>query len=408
MLTSPSSAFSIDNLIHRESSSDLPTFNTSCTLNVVLLDSNIPPFSINVDLLLESIDDINKRITQAANEPVGYQLRTENFNMSQRPAHDYLGRYGYNPGEIYMMEATRLLDSDLSKVVVPQDVQHCPADLFDAIVQQDASPTCLMFRWSRYKPVRTAKAQVARCYRVSPLMLSLVDSRTGVEIPDAGDVTFASLIDPAQTPQLRVILKTKIKDADRQHFVVDTNVFIQHLTAVRAIVETVNLAETQSVLVVPIQVLAELENKKTYPAAIGFASREAIRYLDSVKQNVRFQLDTEQPHTAPNSQINRTADDKIIQCAQYYMDNVANHVILLAQDNALRLRATSLGVQCLRVEQLDTIMGWSTYYQDFVQQQKNTPRTTSYFAHPVPQAHTRGRGGRGRGRGRGRGMANRH
>ena len=136
-------------------------------------------------------------------------------------------------------------------------------------------------------------------------------------------------------------------------FVIDTNVLIHYPEAV--------MSFRDNEIVIPLEVLEELDDLKTYPDQRGKSAREAIRFLDTVarKGNLNEGVRLENGSTLKVSLIlpDKTPvgieldrnDNKIILCA-YALQSEGRHVFFVSKDINARVKATALGLRAVDYE----------------------------------------------------------
>jgi PhoH-like ATPase len=142
--------------------------------------------------------------------------------------------------------------------------------------------------------------------------------------------------------------------SDRKVFIIDTNVFIHKHDAI--------LSFRDSEIVVPLWVLEELDNLKTYSDERGRNARHAIRFLDSItkhgdptsgakmdngsilKMALHFDNDIEVG-------LDRSrADNKIILTALTIQKHEGRKVFFVSKDINARVKATALGLRAVDYE----------------------------------------------------------
>jgi PhoH-like ATPase len=136
-------------------------------------------------------------------------------------------------------------------------------------------------------------------------------------------------------------------------FVIDTNVLIHYPEAI--------MSFRDNEIVLPLEVLEELDGLKTYPDQRGKSAREAIRFLDSIARkgnlNEGVKLDNGStirvslslPDKIPlGVQLDRN-DNKIILCA-YALQADGRKVFFVSKDINARVKATALGIRAVDYE----------------------------------------------------------
>jgi len=136
-------------------------------------------------------------------------------------------------------------------------------------------------------------------------------------------------------------------------FVVDTNVLIHYPEAI--------MSFRDNEIVIPLQVLEELDSLKAYPDQRGKAAREAIRFLDGVtkrgnlNEGLRLEngsvlkVSLTQPENAPDGFDLGKNDNRIILCAYRLMQD-GRHVFFVSKDINARVKATALGIKTVDYE----------------------------------------------------------
>jgi PhoH-like ATPase len=136
-------------------------------------------------------------------------------------------------------------------------------------------------------------------------------------------------------------------------FVIDTNVLIHYPEAI--------MSFRENEIVIPLEVLEELDKLKAYPDQRGKSAREAIRFLDSVSRkgnlNEGIRLDNGSilrvslslPGTIPPGiELDRN-DNKIILCA-FALQTAGRQVFFVSKDINARVKATALGLKAVDYE----------------------------------------------------------
>jgi PhoH-like ATPase len=136
-------------------------------------------------------------------------------------------------------------------------------------------------------------------------------------------------------------------------FVIDTNVLIHYPEAI--------MSFRDNEIVLPLEVLEELDSLKTYPDQRGKSAREAIRFLDTIARkgnlNEGVKLDNgstlrvslKLPDSTPKGIELDKNDNKIILCA-YALQAEGRHVFFVSKDINARVKATALGVKAVDYE----------------------------------------------------------
>ena len=136
-------------------------------------------------------------------------------------------------------------------------------------------------------------------------------------------------------------------------FVIDTNVLIHNPEA------TMSFRDNE--IVIPLEVLEELDGLKTYPDQRGKSAREAIRFLDSIARkgslNEGVKLDNGSvlrvsfslPERAPEGLGLDKNDNRIIMCA-YALQQEGRRVFFVSKDINARVKATAIGIKAVDYE----------------------------------------------------------
>jgi PhoH-like ATPase len=143
------------------------------------------------------------------------------------------------------------------------------------------------------------------------------------------------------------------ESGDRKVFVIDTNVLIHNPESI--------MSFRDNEIVIPLQVLEELDNLKTYSDQRGKSARDAIRFLDSLARKgdlndgVRLEngsilhVSLAQAETAPKGFDTTKPDNRIILCAAALKEG-NRQVFFVSKDINARVKATALGVRAVDYE----------------------------------------------------------
>jgi PhoH-like ATPase len=138
-----------------------------------------------------------------------------------------------------------------------------------------------------------------------------------------------------------------------KQFVIDTNVLIHYPEAI--------MSFRDNEIVIPLEVLEELDKLKTYPDQRGKSAREAIRFLDSLSRkgnlNEGIRLDNGStlrvslslPEKIPAGIELERNDNKIILCA-FALQAEGRQVFFVSKDINARVKATALGIKAVDYE----------------------------------------------------------
>ena len=140
---------------------------------------------------------------------------------------------------------------------------------------------------------------------------------------------------------------------EAKSFVIDTNVLIHNPEAI--------LSFKDNEIVIPLEVLEELDKLKTYPDQRGKSARDAIRFLDaitrkgSLNEGVRLEngsllrVSFLAPKSPPEGLDLDKNDNKIIMCA-YALQGAGRRVFFVSKDINARVKATALGIKAVDYE----------------------------------------------------------
>ena len=140
---------------------------------------------------------------------------------------------------------------------------------------------------------------------------------------------------------------------DSKSFVIDTNVLIHNPEAI--------MSFRDNEIVIPLEVLEELDGLKTYPDQRGKSAREAIRFLDSIarkgslNEGVRLEngsvlrVSFRRPQAFPEGLEPDKNDNKIIMCA-YALQREGRRVFFVSKDINARVKATAIGLKAVDYE----------------------------------------------------------
>lgn len=156
--------------------------------------------------------------------------------------------------------------------------------------------------------------------------------------------------------------------SERKVFVVDTNILIHNPESV--------LSFRDNEIVIPLQVLEELDHLKTYSDQRGKSARDAIRFLDGVSKRgdlhdgVKLEngsilrVSLAQSETAPKGFDTAKNDNRIILCAAAIKES-GRQVFFVSKDINARVKATALGVKAVDYEKEKVDI--ATLYQGVVE-----------------------------------------
>ncbi|HGJ65219.1 TPA: PhoH family protein [bacterium] len=156
-------------------------------------------------------------------------------------------------------------------------------------------------------------------------------------------------------------------------FVIDTNVLIHYPEAI--------LSFKDNEIVIPLQVLEELDNLKTYSDQRGKSARDAIRFLDTVSKkgslhdgvklenNSLLKVSLIQPQDPPSGFDTNQPDNKILFCA-YELQRQGRRVFFVSKDINARVKAQALGLKAVDYEKQKVDI--ATLYQGVIELDANT------------------------------------
>src|SRR3954469_13558404 len=138
-------------------------------------------------------------------------------------------------------------------------------------------------------------------------------------------------------------------NGDSKHFVLDTNVLLHNPNAL--------FMFKDNEVVIPFDVIEELDKFKTNTDDLGRNARTVIRHLDRLRENgnlsegvsidqtrgrLRVILEEDQK-LCPGLTIN-TPDNRIICCA-FQLKQEGKHVVFISKDINARIKSDALGLQ---------------------------------------------------------------
>ncbi|MBN2874458.1 MAG: PhoH family protein [Spirochaetales bacterium] len=162
---------------------------------------------------------------------------------------------------------------------------------------------------------------------------------------------------------------------ERKAFVIDTNVLIHNPESI--------LSFRDNEIVIPLQVLEELDRLKTYPDQRGKSARDAIRFLDTIAkkgdlhEGVKLEngsilrVSLAQSERVPKGFDLDKNDNRIILCAAALREG-GRQVFFVSKDINARVKATALGVKAVDYEKQKVDI--ATLYQGVVEVE--VPRET--------------------------------
>ncbi|MDA8426099.1 MAG: PhoH family protein [Treponema sp.] len=136
-------------------------------------------------------------------------------------------------------------------------------------------------------------------------------------------------------------------------FVIDTNVLIHYPEAI--------MSFRENEIVIPLEVLEELDKLKAFPDQRGKSAREAIRFLDtlakkgSLNEGVKLEngstlrVSLVLPAEGPEGLALDRNDNKIILCA-YALQKEGRRVFFVSKDINARVKATAIGLRAVDYE----------------------------------------------------------
>jgi PhoH-like ATPase len=164
-------------------------------------------------------------------------------------------------------------------------------------------------------------------------------------------------------------------------FVIDTNVLIHYPESI--------MSFRENEIVIPLQVLEELDNLKTYSDQRGKSAREAIRFLDSVTKkgslNDGVKLDNGSllrvslalPGHSPGGFDVDKPDNRIILCAYKYKED-GRQVFFVSKDINARVKATAMGIKAVDYEKQKVDI--ATLYQGVLEVEVSVDQLTALDA----------------------------
>jgi len=156
--------------------------------------------------------------------------------------------------------------------------------------------------------------------------------------------------------------------SERKVFVIDTNVMIHNPESI--------LSFRDNEIVIPLQVLEELDHLKTYSDQRGKSARDAIRFLDLISKRgdlhdgVRLEngsilrVSLEQSDSVPKGFDLNKNDNRIILCASA-LKEAGRQVFFVSKDINARVKSTAIGVKAVDYEKEKVDI--ATLYQGVVE-----------------------------------------
>ncbi len=166
-------------------------------------------------------------------------------------------------------------------------------------------------------------------------------------------------------------------------FIIDTNVLIHYPEAI--------LSFKDNEIVIPLQVLEELDNLKTYSDQRGKSARDAIRFLDSVSKkgslhdgikldnNSLLKVSLIQPDNPPSGFDANQPDNKILFCA-YELQRQGRRVFFVSKDINARVKAQALGLKAVDYEKQKVDI--ATLYQGVIELEANSDQVAALKTMP--------------------------
>ncbi|EDV98327.1 GH22729 [Drosophila grimshawi] len=147
------------------------------------------------------------------------------------------------------------------------------------------------------------------------------------------------------------------------YFVLDTNVLIESLHLMRDVANSRLLGTAGSILYVPYMVIKELDILKCKQLT-SFAARRAIEYLNG-KFDDLDKIEAQSALEDAEQLIDiDSADDSIINCCLQLKQQLT-HMMLLTNDNNLRLKARASSIKVSTCHQLSSHKSnWWTLARD--------------------------------------------
>ena len=140
---------------------------------------------------------------------------------------------------------------------------------------------------------------------------------------------------------------------DSKLFVIDTNVLIHNPESI--------MSFRDNDIVIPLEVLEELDKLKTYPDQRGKSARDANRFLDStarkgsLNEGVKLEngstlrVSFRRPAQPPEGLDPEKVDNRIIMCA-YALQQEGRKVFFVSKDINARVKATAIGLKAVDYE----------------------------------------------------------
>ncbi|XP_075229981.1 swt1 RNA endoribonuclease isoform X2 [Lycorma delicatula] len=149
---------------------------------------------------------------------------------------------------------------------------------------------------------------------------------------------------------------------DNAFLVVDTNVFIGNLDLIKKLAEFTLPDGRSIIIVVPWQVMQELDKLKTKPGVLGKKSRSAVNYIFNffVSKNPRLVGQSAKQHSMRENYIMCEVPDDAIICCCLQLAAQRQEVALCSNDKNLVSKASANGISALTVELLCNQLGLTT------------------------------------------------
>lgn len=164
-------------------------------------------------------------------------------------------------------------------------------------------------------------------------------------------------------------------------FVIDTNIFIHNPEAI--------MSFRDNEIIIPLQVLEELDNLKTYSDNRGKSARDAIRFLEAISRRgdlhdgiklengSLLKVSLEQSSAVPKVMDINKNDNKILLCAAYFKE-MGRQVFFVSKDINARVKATAIGIKAVDYEKEKVDI--ASLYQGVVEAEIATDQAAAFNA----------------------------
>lgn len=164
-------------------------------------------------------------------------------------------------------------------------------------------------------------------------------------------------------------------------FVIDTNVFIHNPESI--------MSFRDNEIIIPLQVLEELDNLKAYSDNRGKSARDAIRFLEAVSrkgdlhEGIKLEngsvlkVSLEQAESVPKVMDMNKNDNKILLCAAFFKEK-GRQVFFVSKDINARVKATAIGIKAVDYEKEKVDI--ATLYQGVIEAEITSEQAAAFDA----------------------------